>query len=564
MRLKITLFFLLLALARWTTTPPALLFYDAPEYLRIAAEYPFWEAIGLGHPPVKPVVTAFLWGATRVMRALFAVSPHDSANLSVMSIGVVSVFLFLVLAKELLTGSRKYQAALLFSLFPAVWIVSTNLLAESILLPLYLVTLALTLMHLHAPTKITETGLTVSIALLIGGHIQMVVWLPTLFALALIARPKHSPQTFLSLASLVFLGLLLALIGYAVIFSGGERSIPAEMRYQFFGRAGDHYFLANPMRGLLLGIRNFLFTLRGAFGTGTLVALVCVGWVNRKKKGLLIALLLIGISLGISGGVWTGDFMMRRVVFAAPLLSLLLVKTFPRASWLVLALIVPLTVANGILSLRWKINDLLIPQIAQAQSRLPTDQVLITTRYLMPFTYPYQGTVLFAGRDDLSQVESLLQEGKRVFLDSSTVTAPYLLPVGANLHVTSVQTGRSETQELFEHYAMNIASLYNAGRFLFFYELHLPDTTESKQEETSGQDSTMTTVQAAPGTIVSAVSSRPFQRLHRARIDYGDVFSWLTAWASNVTDPLFFTYADVYGHAIIPLPDPTFVRIIKK
>lgn len=541
-----------LFLARWATTPQLLLFYDAPEYLRIALEHPLGEAIRLGHPPVKPVVTAFLWGSTRILSAVLHTSAENSANLSILIIGMVSVFLFLVLAKQLLPGRRNYQAALLFSVFPSVWIVSTNLLAESILLPLYLATLVFTLRYLRTPTKIHVVAVILLISLLIGGHIQMAVWLPTVFVLALVARPKQSLNMLLSLASLVFLGLIVALIGYAVIFSGGERSIPAEMQYQFFGRAADHYFLADPVRGLSLGIRNFLFTMRGAFGTGTLVALIGAGWINRKKKGLLIALSLLSISLVISGSVWTGDFMMRRVVFAAPLFSLILVKTFPRASWLVLVLIVPITVANGVLSLRWKSADMVIPQIAQAQSLLPTNQVLIATRYLTPFTYPYQGTILFAGRDDLSTVALFLKEGKRVFLDSTAVTAPYLLPVGNNLHGTSVKTGRSETQALFEQYAMDIVLIHDPNRFLFFYELHVPNDTRP-----DAAASTM--IRADPGTIVSVRPSQPLQKLHRARTDYADICSWLIGLATASSDPLFFTYADTRGRAMIPVTDTAYI-----
>lgn len=492
-----------------------------------------------------------------MVSALFHTQPQDSANLAVMVMGIVSVFLFLILTKQLIFGVRKYQAVLLSALLPCVWIISTNLLAESILLPLYLGALVLTLLHIHTPSKINLSGLILVTALLIGGHIQMIVWLPTLFALACIARPKASRKIFLSLAGAVFLGILLALIGYALIFSGGERSFVAEMRYQFLGRAGDHYSFTDPVRGLLLGARNLLVTMRGAFGTATLLTILAVVWVNRKNKRLLTALFLLSVSLVISGSVWTGDFMMRRVVFAAPLLSLILVKTFPRASWLVLALVVPVTLANGLLSLRWKSAEMLIPQIEQAQSHLPTDQVLITTRYLTPFTYPYQGTTFYAGRDDLSQVESLLKEGKRVFLDSSAVTAPYLLPVGNNLHVTSVKTGRSETQELFKLYAMDIAFVHDQDRFLFFYELHFPNTSPIQREITE-QSNASTIIQATPGTTVSVLSSHPLQRLHRARIDYGDPFSWLIAWSTQTRGLLFFTYADARGLATTPLPDQTY------
>lgn len=157
-------------------------------------------------------------------------------------------------------------------------------------------------------------------------------------------------------------------------------------------------------------------------------------------------------------------------------------------------------------------------------SQLPKNQVLVQTRYLRPFT-EYSGSVLWIGDSDLGEIDGYLKSGKRVFLASQAVTAPYLLLVGNNYHITSVgKVGDSESRFLFGKY---VVEPYGSN-------LELKLFSGSK-------------VSSQAAEPVASYDQSFWGRLVRRRIDYGDIGTWIWALLTNHRDPAGWTYKDVRG-----------------
>jgi hypothetical protein len=167
-------------------------------------------------------------------------------------------------------------------------------------------------------------------------------------------------------------------------------------------------------------------------------------------------------------------------------------------------------------------------KMQQDIDKLPINQVLVQTHYLAPFTN-YNGTTLWIGGDDLGTIDGYLSQGKRVFLTSEAVTAPYQLLVGNNYHITSLgKVGDSESRFLFEKYVIE----------------QYGDNLELKlnKGETSNE----------AGQPVVFYSQSFWGRLARERIDYGDIGTWIWAIVTNHRDPTGWTYRDVSGKVVNP------------
>jgi len=196
-------------------------------------------------------------------------------------------------------------------------------------------------------------------------------------------------------------------------------------------------------------------------------------------------------------------------------LALSIYKYIGKKSVLVILYLIPIVVANIILYSKG--SPFIAPQI-------PPGQILIETHYLKPFT-KYDGTILWIGGDDLGKIDGYLNSGKRVFLTKQAVTAPYMLLVGNNYHITSLgRIGDSESRFLFwkyeiEHYGSD-------------FEIKLFKGNE---------------ISARAGEEIVLYDQSFWGRLAKRRIDYGDIGSWIWAIATNHRDPASWTYVDVRG-----------------
>jgi hypothetical protein len=155
---------------------------------------------------------------------------------------------------------------------------------------------------------------------------------------------------------------------------------------------------------------------------------------------------------------------------------------------------------------------------------LPKNQVLIQSHYYYPFT-KYNGKILWFEDDNLDQIAGYLKNGVRVFLTKESVTAPYLLIVGNNYHITSVgRVGDSSSRSLFEN--------YDVSSYADSLELTSPNVKQISKNA---------------GETVVFYGTGFWQRLSRLRINYGDIGVWAWALVTNHRDATGWTYKDVRG-----------------
>lgn len=215
--------------------------------------------------------------------------------------------------------------------------------------------------------------------------------------------------------------------------------------------------------------------------------------------------------------------MQRRLAFAGIIISFAIYKYLKNKSWLLVVYLLPIIIANGILYFTYNPN-MPLALMQKRINELPANQVLVESRYYQPFVH-YNGTVLWVGVSDLSQIDNYLKEGKRVFMEKNTITSPYMLFVGNNYHITSLgKAGDSESRFLFTKYEFD---LYG-------------DNLELKSFE--GKE-----ISKEAGQPIVFYSNNFWQKLARPRIDYGDIGTWIWFLITNHRDPASWTYKDVRG-----------------
>jgi hypothetical protein len=200
-------------------------------------------------------------------------------------------------------------------------------------------------------------------------------------------------------------------------------------------------------------------------------------------------------------------------------------KYLKNKSWLLILYLLPIIIADGLLYFTYNPN-MPLSLMQKRISELPPGQVLIESRYYQPFVH-YNGTILWVGVSDLSQIDNYLKEGKRVFMEKNAITTPYMLIVGNNYHITSLgKAGDSESRFLFAKYEFD----------LYGDNLELK-TFKGKAAEDAGQP-------------VIFYSNNFWQKLARPRIDYGDIGTWIWFLMINHRDPTGWTYIDVRGKSV--------------
>ena len=490
--------FLSIFLAGFLTIPNTVLFYDQPEYLKIISTHSFWQVFSLGHFPIHPIFLAVLWLVTKFI----------PANWSALLFGTVSVFVFYKIAKIIFKKGLVWLSVLLFVFLPGVWLINTNLMTQSLQLTLYLLSIFFLLRKM-------KKSFFLAVFLMMGVDIGSIVWLPTVFLFPIIfdkeiKYDRKAPLRFIKIAAI---SVLFSFLFYGFIYFF--------IRKDFSG--STEQIFAYSSIGILRMVRNIWFSFIYSFGSLTPFILAFLLIKNVKSRHTWIAWMIFFVVVSVLGAFWGADLMMRRIVFAGVLISLALYKYLGRKLVLMILYLIPIIVANGILYLRSN-PDTLSVIIQRTVDPLPKDQVLIQTRYLRPFT-EYKGTVLWMGDSDLGKIDYYLNSGKRVFLTKQAVTAPYLLLVGNNYHITSVgKVGDSESRFLFKKYAVE------------------PYGSDLELKLFNGPE-----VSTQAGEPVVFYDQSFWGRLARRRIDYGDVGFWIWAIITNHRDPTGWTYKDVRG-----------------
>lgn len=464
------------------------LFYDMPEYLQIVTNNSFWQVFSLGHFPIHPVFLGIVWTLIKIL----------PVNIIAMFFGAISIFIFYKIARLIFKKGPFFLAAIIFAFFPAVWLINTNLMVESVTLTFYLASIYFFLLR-------KGNLFFISLFLMIGTHLESIVWIPTIFLFPYIFGLKFKRSENVKLVKNALFAIFVSVVFYWALyyFSGRVVGGTTEQLSTYFSS------------GALRMIRNAWLSFIRNFGSFTPFIFLLLLIRNVKSKTTWISWLIFTALVGIIGANWQGDFMGRRIVFAGVLLALSIYKYLEKKSILVVLYLLPIIVANIIL---YSKGSPFVP------INIPVDQILIETHYLQPFT-KYDGTILWVGGDDLGKIDDYLKSGKRVFLTKQAVTAPFRLLVGNNYHITSLgRVGDSETRFLFTKY---IVEPEGEG-----FELKLFKGKEISKDA---------------GTPVIYFDRSFWGRLTRRRIDYGDIGTWLWAIITNHRDPAGWTYVDVQG-----------------
>lgn len=450
------------------------LFYDIPEYLQIVSSHSFWQSIVLGHFPIHPIFMMILWPLSRIF----------TPNVIAIIFFALSIFVLSRISKK---------ASLIFLLFPAVWIMGTNLMVESLLLFFFI----LAFYFLNKDKKILFL---VCCFLMIGIHLEVILWIPALFLTSkLLGKGKEAKEYI----GPTFLVLGFSLILYLLLYRISGRN---------FGGATEQLgvYLSS---GILRMLRNIWLTFSTSFGSLTIFVLgyFLITKFSKNEKFYSMLLLLL---FSLVAANWQGDFMMRRSIFFAIPLSLILAKYLGKWWWIFIVYLLPITFSN--ILLYSKGNPFLTPNI-------PGNQILLETHYLKPFT-KYDGNILYIGENDLSGIDEYLNSGKKVYLTSAAVNAPYRLLVGNNYHITSLgKIGNSESRFLFKKY--DISKFENVYEIKEYYGEVSPEAGES----------------------VIFYGDNFWQRIARRRINYGDMGVWVWSFITNHKDPVGWTYKDATG-----------------
>jgi hypothetical protein len=490
--------FAFIFLGEFLTSPKTLLFYDQIEYLSIVSTHSFWQVFSLGHFPIHPFFLSIFWLTSRL----------TLPNYTAFIFGVVSAVLMYVICKKIIKGKYFWIPSVIFLLFPGVWLVNTNLMIQSILLTIYLFAI-----HFFLSKK--PLLFAISIFLMMGIHVDAVYWTLSIFLLPFIFKDEINleKKEILKFFKLGILSIVLSVIFYALIYLLIRKD---------FGGSTEQIFAYSSF-GLFRIIRNIWVGIINNFGSITPFLLTFLLIKNVRSKSSWISWIILALLVSIGGAYWAGDLMMRRMVFVGVIMSLAFYKYMGKKSILLIIFLLPITAFNAA-SYYKNLSDMPLEIMQQKIDVLPKNQVLIQSHYYYPFT-KYDGKILWFETGDMDQIDEYLKIGTRVFMPKEAVTAPYLLIVGNNYHITSLaKTGNSESRFLFEKYILD--------RYLDSFELRLSEEMEVSKE--AGQP------------VVFYGTGFP-QRLSRLRINYGDVGIWVWAVITNHKDAIGWTYKDARG-----------------
>jgi hypothetical protein len=490
--------FAVIYIAEFLTTPKVLLFYDQIEYLNIVSTHNFWQVFSLGHFPIHPFFLSIFWITSHI----------TIPNYTAFIFSLISGFLIYKISHQIFKEKYFWIPALMFLLFPGVWLISTNLMIQSVLLTFYLLTL-------YAFIKNKPLLFLVSIFLMIGVHIDGVYWLISIFLFPFLFKKelKINKKQIIKFAKIAFLSIFLSAIFYAVMYF--------LVRKDFGG--STEQILAYSSFGILRMVRNIWVCFINNFGSITPFLLIFLIIKNVRTKSEWIAWIILAVLIFIGGAYWEGDLMMRRIVFAGVILSFTFYKYLGKKALLLIIFLLPITALNAALYYK-NLPSMPLSAMQKNIDQLPQNQVLIQSHYYYPFT-KYEGKILWLEDDNMNQIDGYLRNGTGVFLTKEAVTAPYLLIVGNNYHITSLdKVGDSESRFLFEKYKVDPY----AGSF----ELKLPDSKVISKDA---------------GEPVIHYGTGFWQRLSRMRINYGDAGVWIWALVANHHDAIGWTYKDVRG-----------------
>lgn len=490
--------FLIIFVAEFLTTPVNTLFYDQVEYLEIVSTHNFWQVLSLGHFPIHPFFQSFFWITSRI----------TIPNYTALIFGIFTSILMYMICRKIFRRKYFWIPCVIFLLFPGIWILNTNLLIQSMLLCFYLLAI-----YLFLDNRLLLFSLTVFI--LMGIDLDAIYWIPSIFLLPYLLKKevKLDNRKILRFVKAALFSVFLSILFYGFIYIFVRKELTGTGE-QFFSYASS---------GIIRIVRNIWVSFINNFGSITAFVLLflLLKYVRSKTELICWGIFILLVSFG--GGFWAGDLMMRRIAFAGVILAIVIYKYLGNKAALLILFLIPITGFNAALYYK-NLSDMPLLEMQQRINALPKNQVLISSHYYFPFIH-YDGKILWFESDNTNQVEDVLKGGTRVFITKESITAPYLLVVGNNYHITSLnKVGNSESRKLFTKYKV---ILYGDS-----FELKEPD----------GKD-----ISKSAGEPVIFYGNGFWQRLSRMRINYGDIGVWLWSVISGHKDAVGWTYKDARG-----------------
>ena len=495
--------FVLIFIAGFLTTPKILLFYDQIEYLAIVGGHSFWQVFSLGHFPIHPFFLPIFWITSRM----------TLPNYTAFIFGVISAVLIYKISKKIFKQKSFWLAAIIFLLFPGVWLINTNLMIQSVLLTFYLLAI---FFFIEKKTFLFF----ITLFLMMGVHVDAVYWILSIFLLPFIFEKelKFRKKEILHFAKVALLSMALSALFYIFIYIFIRKD---------FGGSSEQIF-AYASFGFLRIIRNIWVGFINSFGSITPFILLYLLIKKLRSWKEWLAWAIFAVLLSIGGAYWEGDLMMRRIVFAGVILSLALYKYLKKNSVFLILFLLSITGLNAMLYYKF-LSDMPLVAMQQSIDRLPANEVLVATHYYYPFI-EYEGKILWFESGETGNIDAYLQNGKRVFMTKESIASPYLLIVGNNYHITSLnKVGNSESKKIFEKYKVD---LYG-------------DVFELK----SAKDFNTSPVKGEPVVFYGKDLS---QRLSRMRINYGDLGIWVWSFITGHKDAVAWTYKDATGAWVWP------------
>lgn len=526
---------LLIIVGLFFTTPDFLLFYDAPEYIEIVRENTLLKAVTMGHMPIHPVFIFILWITTRLILVFFDVSWQYAGNLSALTFGAITLFsLHKLLHLFFKNKFEKVISLIIFSFFPLIWIINSNLMVESIMLPSFIGAVYFSNRILQNDDLKSSGLYVICIFVLIGAHIQTLYWLPAIFAFNLIINGKSDSSRLIKLGLLTSIGFTLGLSVYVLIYFFTGMNVSESVFDLFFGHHGTLAY--NEPLGYLRMVRNILLNISRSFGVLSVLLLFYLFIRSEKDKLTLFGWGLLGLSVVVMGAIWSGDYMQRRMSFLAIPLAIMFVKQFGNRSFLIVIYLFIMLTPNIHLYSQDRTKMPLF-QINNLVSTLPKNETYIQTHYVSPFVKDYQGNIIWVDRYAISDIKAALAKG-RVFIDSQGIKAPYFVYSGNNYHITSVSDGYdSEAKGIFKEF--NICYYSNYGEIVMY---------EIVSSEEACQFYDYQNKNFSPGEPSIIFPADPLQIVNRRRVDYGDILTWGWYFVMNKRDAVDWIYADTSGN----------------
>lgn len=436
---------ILFLLSRVAFANPHPVFFDSPEYLSRLSNPNFLNALVSGHLPLHAGYTSIFWPIFQLGKAIH-IYPSSLVIFTQIILSLLAVCCFYGIIK-IITNNKDaaFKAAVILSLLPLYWITNITIMMETAYVSFFIFSLYFLAKYcqeklLSISPYLTLSALCLGIAFL--AHPLIILWMPFLMLLVFILNKKRliSSLLYFSLSIFVF-----SLINAYFISIQNKANFLTSVSTLYTAKLGERAQFNFDVQSVFVYARNFVIPLLGNY-TSLIVILTPLSMIKmyfKDKKILMLSLLWIFPSL-IASQWWDSVLFGRHSLIAGFGLAFLTAYLIQKNRTLFLVTtIYLLAVSLPVLNLlRGEIPYL---QEAKAIEHLPKYGLLIESHFARPQTDKmYKGTIVFVDEPGwekeklTSKINSLLKNGKPVFVSSSALSEPYGLYSGPYLHILSL------------------------------------------------------------------------------------------------------------------------------